>query len=452
MRMELRIPGIGGPSPESVLGCAPGTSLVAWQSEPSAKSTVRSAPEASGLVAYDWRPLTSGSRSFVAWPLLLPFTIANLSGFLGPPGSARLYRAASVLFGLVMTGSMVVWLFVASVAGWQGVDLPVVIGDEATSAFWLAVVSMVVGVGALVLAATYAADGFERYRSRSWTDEVGDWRWPWGTSCGLTLDDGGFFDNGRDHTVRWRIHVVTAVLVGASLVVAVIVTDGVAEPQRVLDGALASVAVLTGVTVVLLVGGSVMGGRRRWGWRLAGPAVAVLAAVSLGGVVLSVLIATAGVDAVPRGPAAMLYDVFGWSLLAGLFAAVAVTVFGLQTPSPPEAANRSAQFVPTLRSRLRARLAVVPAQLAVAAAAIAAVFSIGSSIAIGVRWLPEDRDQWTLTATLPVDIARWAFLFLVGFMFLNAVKSWGNPKSLRRVGSVWDVISFWPSWKTSFIM
>ena len=39
--VELRIPGIGGPSPESVLGCPADTSFVQWRSELGARSTVR---------------------------------------------------------------------------------------------------------------------------------------------------------------------------------------------------------------------------------------------------------------------------------------------------------------------------------------------------------------------------------------------------------------------------
>src|SRR5512133_2606748 len=78
--MELRVPGIGGPSAESVLGCEPGYAVTTWRSQDDARSRVCHTAAEYTTHAYDWRPLTSGSRSFAAWPLLLPFTVVNLSG------------------------------------------------------------------------------------------------------------------------------------------------------------------------------------------------------------------------------------------------------------------------------------------------------------------------------------------------------------------------------------
>lgn len=449
--IELRIPGIGGPAPESVLGCPPGSSFAHWQSAPEARSTVRRCADAPTTFVYDWRPLTSGSRGFVLWPLLLPYTLGNVVGFMAPdtnPRRVALYRFAAVLFNLVLTASTVVWLLLALVAVWghelSNYETPTwAPGDTADWAFWLAAASVAIVMMGLVVAATYVADGFERFRRTLWGPTPA-WEGLWGSSVGRRLDDERFYDNGRDHTVRWRIHVLVAAATWLVLVVAVVVVDGPGQPQQVIDYAVSLMAGVTAVTVLLLAAGS-LSQVRRFGWRFVAPAVGVLAATLLGGVVLSALIAFVGIKAVPSGPAGMLFDVFGWSLLAALFAGVGVTVLALLTPSAAERRDATRALLPSLAARLRARLAVVPSRLGIAVVAFALAFVVGTVVAFFVRWLPEDaRHTWTLTSTAPVDVARLTVMFVVAFMFLNVVKKLGNPVVLRRVGNVWDILTFWP--------
>ena len=451
--VELRIPGIGGPVPESVLGCPPGSAFVHWQSGFEARSTVRRGAGAPTTFVYDWRTLTSGSRSFALWPLLLPYTLGNVVGFMAPDaGRVRVatHRVAAVLFNLVLTASTVVWLLLAAVSVW-GMELsesglPTWVpgdADAAEWAFWLAAASVAIVMAGLVVAATYVADGFERFRREVWGRTLA-WRGLWGSSVRRRLDDQRFFDNERDHAVRWRIHALVAAATWLVLVVAVVLVDGPGRPQRVIDHAVAVMAAATAAPVLLLAASSLWQ-VRRLGWRLVAPAVAVLAATLLGGGVLSALIAFVGIESVPSGPAGMLFDVLGWSLLAALFAGVGVTVFGLLSPSAAERHDASRALLRSLAARLRARLAVAPSRLGVAVVAFALAFAVGTVVAFFVRWLPEDeRRSWTLTPTAPVDVARLTVVFLVAFMFLNVVKKLGNPAALRRVGNVWDVLTFWP--------
>jgi hypothetical protein len=403
---------------------------------------------------YDWRPLTSGSRGFAFWPLLLPFTIGNLVGFMAPSGATRragLHRLAAVLAGLVLTISTVVWLFVAAVAVWtdvlRGTTLPSwAPGDSSAWAFWLAAASVAIATCGLVLTSTYVADGFERFRPSSWIDPPTRWRWrqPWGPSLGRTLSDERFYDNGPDHRVHWRVHSALAALVWAALVVAVVAGDGPTRPGPVLDWAIEISAVATTLPVLLLVAVAV-GGRRRRGWRFVAPAGGVLGATLPGTAILAVLIAFVGIDAVPRGPVAMLFDVAGWSLLAMLAAAVAVAVHALLTASAAERHERSRVYVPTLTARFRSRLAVAPGRLGIAVVAYAGAFTVGTAIVVANRWRYSDqRADWTLTASPPVDVARLTLVFLIGFLLLNSVRQLGNPRALRRVGNVWDIVTFWP--------
>jgi pimeloyl-ACP methyl ester carboxylesterase len=51
---------------------------------------------------------------------------------------------------------------------------------------------------------------------------------------------------------------------------------------------------------------------------------------------------------------------------------------------------------------------------------------------------------WLIPRTPPVRIAQLTIYGLFGFMFVNLVRSRVSPKALRRVGSVWDILTFWP--------
>jgi hypothetical protein len=135
-RTEVRIHGVSGTSPESVLEY-PLLQQVAGDDKAGFFRRWypggRSADITSGhrVEAYSWGNLTSGSAARAAWLMLLPFMLANLAHWMLPPvqAQARRTRAAAGhasaillrLFGLVLTFTLVLTAVQTAmdVAAWQ---------------------------------------------------------------------------------------------------------------------------------------------------------------------------------------------------------------------------------------------------------------------------------------------------------------------------------------------
>ena len=450
--MELRVHGIGGPDPAAVLGCPPNTSVVSWRSGADARSVVRCKPGDRNVHLYHWSPLTSGSRSFAFWPLLLPYTLVNVAGYMAPPGRGEgrrvLHRTGAVWVGLATTAATVTWLLVAAVAVWRevsggGTNRPP--GGMSGLYFTAAAVSAALAMAVLVLAATYMAAGFERYRRPGWPERPRPWRWPWGAGVAARLDDPQFYDNGTEHRVRWRIHVVVAAVTWVAAVAAAYV-GGTERTSHFLGRALLAVGALQAAGAGLVAVAGLLpspGDERRMARRLLGAATAVLGIVLLAGLVLSALIAVTGIDEVPPGAVAVLYDCYGWAVLAAIGTAVLYLVLTLLTPVAAEQGPAGA-LLPTAGARLRARLATFLSHIDRVVVALAAAFALAVLVAVAVRWDELVDGTWRLTATPPVNIARATFAFVLAFMVLNLVKSRASPAALRRIGNVWDILTFWP--------
>jgi hypothetical protein len=450
--MELRVHGIGGPAPASVLGCPPNASVVSWRSGSDARSVVRCKAGDRDVHLYHWSPLTSGSRSFALWPLLLPYTLVNVAGYMAPPGRSEgrrtLHRAGVVWVGLATTAATVAWLVMAAVAVWRevsGGDVGRRPGGMSGLYFTAAAVSAALAMAVLVLGATYMATGFERYRRASWPAAPRPWRWPWGAGVGARLDDPQLYDNGTEHKVRWRIHVAVAVVAWLA-VVATVYVGGTERTGHFLGRALIVVGVLQGLGAALVAVAGLLpsaGDHRRLTRRLLGSGTAVLGILLLGGLVLSALITVTGIEEVPPGAAAVLYDCYGWAILAAIGATVFCLVLALLTPVAAEK-GPGRVLLPTAGARLRARLATILSRLDYIVFALAVAFSTATVVAVGLRWGELDDDSWRLTATPPVNIARATFAFVLAFTVLNLVKSRAAPAALKRIGNVWDILTFWP--------
>jgi hypothetical protein len=450
--MELRVHGIGGPDPGGVLGCASdNATVVTWRSEPEARSVVRACAGRRDVHVYHWSPLTSGSRSFALWPLLLPFTLLNVAGWMAPPGSrtwrTALHRVAAVWVGLATTAATVVWLVLAAMTVWHEVTgVPGRAAGSLTGAYFgAAAATSAVAMAALVLMATFTANGFERFRPAGWPATPRRWTWPWGAGASARLDDLAFYDSGNDHRMRWRVHVAVAAVTWAA-VVAVVLEGGTERAGHLVGRALIVVGVLQGVGVVAMaVVGLVPapGDDRRLTRRLLAPAAAILGILLLGGLVLSGVIALTGLDEVPPGPLAVLYDCYGWAVLGAVAGATISVVHALLTPVPAERGPDRA-LLPTLGARMRARLATTLSSIDRIVTALAVAFVAAGAVALAVRREAIADDTWRLTATAPVNIARSTFAFVLAFTVLNLVKSRAAPAALRRIGNVWDILTFWP--------
>ncbi|GAA4596903.1 hypothetical protein GCM10023194_70290 [Planotetraspora phitsanulokensis] len=110
---EIRLHGVGGTSPQGMLGDVPlqqvgGDAIAGFYRRPDA--------EGRHIEAYSWGGLTSRSGTRVLWLLLLPFLLANLAGWMFPPQMLRrprvfaAYRAAIRWAALAVTLNAVLFL------------------------------------------------------------------------------------------------------------------------------------------------------------------------------------------------------------------------------------------------------------------------------------------------------------------------------------------------------
>jgi len=141
--VELRLHGVGGTSPEDLLGdvapqlvagdriagfyrtadqpvpAPPGAALPTYPREVTPSGEKPPLPAERYIEAYSWGGLTSRSASRVLWVLLLPFALANAAGWmctravLMSPWRFRLHRFAVRFAGLAMTLNVVVLLLMA---------------------------------------------------------------------------------------------------------------------------------------------------------------------------------------------------------------------------------------------------------------------------------------------------------------------------------------------------
>jgi hypothetical protein len=449
--MELRVHGVGGTSAESMLRCddpeTPDeneTPLVTWRSDSSAKSRVLRRRDRGGVFAYHWAPLTSGSKWFALWPLLLPFTLSNVAGFMTTQAGgarARVFRTAAVLQAFALTAAVTWWAWAAMylVLDPTTLDHAPLLGADDRG--WVGLALGVLAVAALVVVSTASAGGFERYRRRGWTAPSG--AAPWGARAFGDLSDPGFYDNERAHTVRWALHLSAAVIAMLAAVWwASAGTGGVANPTRELGwlllGATAAVA-LCALAMALVPGAQT---NDRLAWRFLAPSTTVSAVALLGGLVLSACLWRVSVAELPRGPLVLVYSAYGWA--AGAFAVglACCLLWRLRTPSDGEPIERPQRPLPTFTGRVASRLALTPGHAQFLFGTFAVTFLVATATSVVANH--GDLDDYRLTSTPPVGLARWTFALLIGFLFLNLIKSRADPAVLRRVGMIWDVLTFWP--------
>lgn len=445
--MELRVHGIGGTTAASMLGDRPDAALVpVWPIGGGAPAWVLRGDDPQ-IAAYHWAPLTSGSRWFALWPLLLPFTLLNVAGFMFPDGRlGPLLRRLHHLICLATTA----WFAATIVFGSQVVSIAKDWGQTVGLALGIAVLAVVV--------------------APTWSRR----RWPAGAAPALptadpghgSLLDPGFFRRGRS---LWWVHVAVLALVVASIwwqqrgdghpTVLSTSSDWV-----VATGAIV-MALLMVVVLASLVDRYVRPAASRepfaWTWRAA--ATTTVAAALIGGLSIALLRVIVGSGRLAGAPF-VLFDAYGWAVLA----VVAVLVLGavriLARRSPGELVPHAARLLPDPVSWVRARVALLPRAVAMALGAAALTF-----LAVGcVLWwqrLPATRADWleavgvgtgsdaadrrveatfAIPGTAVVRIAHWTIYGLFSVMFLNLVRSRASNDALRRVGSVWDVLTFWP--------
>jgi hypothetical protein len=173
-----------------------------------------------------------------------------------------------------------------------------------------------------------------------------------------------------------------------------------------------------------------------------------------------------------RGLPFALFDVYGWAVLAAIAVGVALGLRRLTQHSFGERVLGDHHLLPSLDSWFRARVARLPRALAGPLGAATVAFLLAGSALFVFRadetvegwcgrivdrvdldWCEQGRSERieaVAEATAPApasaasDVAQGTLFALVGFMVLNLMRSRVSADGLRRVGNVWDVLTFWP--------
>lgn len=118
--IEIRIHGVGGSAGEAMLGSPRSPSATRSTTGPGTCIWRRN--DGTGVEAYDWGTLSSSSPVQALWVLLLPFTLVNVAGRLAPVGLARTSKRMESVHstivravGISLTFSWTAWLGVAFV-------------------------------------------------------------------------------------------------------------------------------------------------------------------------------------------------------------------------------------------------------------------------------------------------------------------------------------------------
>ncbi len=480
---QVRVHGIGGPTAASVLGMPEeaGTQVV-WQKDTRAASGLR-AGTARGIVAYHWAPLTSGSRWFALWPLLLPFTILNVAGWMHPRGAVRggLSRLLVHLICLVTTASAVGWITLAGqilAARWDRAEVEGVVGSVAL-------------VALVVVVALWTRPGFETTRVTGLRSEE-SW---WAGARAPSLTQADVFGRG------WRWPSIGVHLLAIAVPLAHVARE--AGRGSVGESAEQIVVVTGALQLGLLALLGVVSVRRAGAWSLAAFGAAATGVALVGGLLAGALLTIVGTcPTTPVEPGAtepdgcsaftgdafIAVDLYGMAVLVALAVGLALVVRRLRRAAPAEEAATTAGLLPGIAARLRGRVAVLAPALAGALGVAALVFALAAAVLFparapdrAARWcdqvtpfsadeapcdslsgawcddlpglaaddwpcseLPTVDDEWRLTDTPLVGVARLTFLALIVAMGVNLVRSRASFDQLRRVGNVWDVLTFWP--------
>ncbi len=493
---ELRVHGVGGSSPASILGLGGDADAELVASGDRTGFWRRSGPvtpETPEIQGYVWGGLTSGSSLQPFWILLLPFSLVNVAGWTHEPlGSIsatriRLIRFTTFLFGLSMTVTYLVWataILVDSVGTkwlpakyktfpyiWtrDGEGLGGFVHHARTTprvgvvAGATAIFLILVLLGTLASAARRGEGTVESFLQQQPRQTRGQRRGPVGVRAEESLSDAGFFNRARDNGLLLGTHLVWSVAVLAALSVAAWFAatgspaqSATGQPGYLAFGFFAVGAFQLGLIFLLFLFSAKPSLR---GARQARPAVACALAMMFA----SAMFAGAGrfVDdrlKVNLGQKFRFADVVVYTLAAAL---VSATIWAIRygvlltrraaasddpaEPVPPNTAGpgnppngaTSSQMKTTARFRGLTR--GVTKLDAVLTATAAAFWLLAAGLGYARRNDPE-RLRWE-----PAAIAGTKLITLIGVGLIAVV--WikrKDPKVRKTVGMIWDLVTFWP--------
>ena len=433
--VELRVHGVGGDPPQAVLGMPFREDAVPRWRTAGERVAVADRRIDERVRVFTWGELTSRSRWFALWTLLLPFTLVNVAGWAGR-GSTLAIRGLAFLCGLVVTGLSVGWLALTGV---------LLLGPA-----WLAwglllglVVTLVLGTCSSVISAPYRA-----HRPPWWRDGSADH----GILDPPTLSSPRFFDNGRAHRQAWTVHVAVAALTWAAIGWAYWSRQDSFQADLERGIAWTTIAGLAAVLLLAVVSFEWTLSPSRWRW--SAPAMAAGGALFLAGGVPSALVVArnGGWEGFRGRQAFVFFDLYGATLVAGVLASAIVAGVVLSRKSPAEQLDPGDRPEPGRErllgpeARRAARTTQVVRHVDLVATVMMVTFLAGGAIVFADRVLPgEPPPSWRQFPGHQLFVVGLLALAVVVWFVLRDL--WRNTRSLehrRKIGQLWDVLTFWP--------
>lgn len=468
--VELRIHGVGGGSPEGLLG------------EPSAAHTIRvDGDEPAGFYArradrhvegYWWGRLTGTTLLQPLWIVLLPFTLINVAGWMHQPLSDRtkptapwwLTRVLLWALGVVLTAVYTAWigiLVIDQVAAqwrWGGII------DDDLAAYRIGIAAAFVALVVVFLVARHVQSGYEQVEPperppaagagqgiRAMAERLGGER---------RLDQPSFWAHGRQ--TIWILEGHCAV---AFVVLVYLAAVGAARVGAPTLGYGRTVVRLIGVALVLLAALLLVNAVERLtirqpardasdlravlpsAFRVCGPGVAAATgfALAVGGF--------SGVELVLRqwlkvdtGVELVLSGAYGIATIAVVVAAVCWLAYHLWSGWRRRAEAH--------RQLARPPSAVAPSRLALKVA-LAQAFSEGIRnldlvltapvvVFVPLGLYAAVAQPMHLSRGWPTVFGQWVALLGAGVVLGFLVREGTSDKGRRLVGMLWDVFTFWP--------
>lgn len=458
--VELRIHGVGGETPYTTLGVdpadadgirpRPGSETSGFYERVSREDRVQ-APGTT-VEAYNWAKLTSRSKLAPFWPLLLPFTLFNVAGFMhrSPRDGAREKTIRR----------LIKWAGYSVTATWSTWIAGLVLRSRGPLLFrTVAVIAFLVG---LVVLARYSAKGFEAMKPPAMLlEQSGD---------GASLNDAGTW-----HWATWvRGQTWTHAAFGAVPVTLLLVYFWTPWSVGLNDLLVALTSVQGALLLVLAVfsvADAFTGERVRRG---SGPWSAATVGIGMSHGYLS---STGQVlewwnlsSLPPFGET--LFVTAGYGAAATALAAVIVAAFVMLPglvgrPTPPNGHVGPLQAVRGGVSLRRTALAqrtamllrhlgwvITPAAIAFYIVLLLELYGhFARSRGITASSVLLSASDWLGGAGALQDAARlagsltpWAVLM---FLVLMIISIW-NLKLRKLVAILWDVLTFWPRWHHPF--
>ena len=417
------------------------------------------------IEGYVWGGLTSGSRLQPLWILLLPFTLLNVAGWMHEPKGViagwrvRAIRYLTFALGLTLTATYIVWITAILVDDLGYTWLPRRYGWEPRR-------GVLAGLGVAVVIVAAAAwmarrtRGGEKYTAQAGPQTLSASRGGLLGVGGNDEDDSlmraGFFNRSQDSNRLLALHCAVAFGVLAALAVAAYTTGAHTPSKHHLADYLEHVFFVIGVAqfagLVLLFVASVS--RKPTGFHIAGPAVAAALAIAIANALLAG--AARAVDKTVKiepGGEFMFADVMVVTLLVLLLVVLVwivdfkilpgplgeVTDVPHNTAAPGTPANGATDSMRRKTATFRGLTNGLNSFDEILTIAAVAFVGLAAATGLARRHHPH---AWRvpLLATSGTQLIAWGG---VGLILLLWTKR-NDPRTRKKIGIVWDLLTFWP--------